>query len=276
VPDTAKIAIVAALERELHPLIQHWTVATKPHSGRNFRFFEKGQVVVVCGGIGAEPARRAAEAVIALYAPEVVYSAGFAGALDPAMKVADMLVPARVIDAGDASSVDTGAGQGILVTFGAVATPEQKVKLGKSFNAQAVDMEAAAVARAAAARGVRFAAVKVISDEVGFALPGTNRPASDRPARDKRTPNGFISPSGEFQIGQFARFIMIRPWTWAIALRLARNSKRAAVALSAWLAEKNHELLGLPANEVPGKELQENKMTEKEKQAGSLKISTRL
>jgi adenosylhomocysteine nucleosidase len=246
-------------------------VATKPHSGRNFRFFEKGQVVVVCGGIGAEPARRAAEAVIALYAPEVVYSAGFAGALDPAMKVADMLVPARVIDAGDASSVDTGAGQGILVTFGAVATPEQKVKLGKSFNAQAVDMEAAAVARAAAARGVRFAAVKVISDEVGFALPGTSRSVNDG-----RTPNGFISPSGEFQIGQFARFIMIRPWTWAVALRLARNSKRAAVALSAWLAEKNHELLGLPANEVPGKELQENKMTEKEKQAGSLKISTRL
>jgi adenosylhomocysteine nucleosidase len=239
-------------------------MVVKEYGGRTFRFFEKGQVVVVCGGIGAEPARRAAEAVIAIYEPEIVYSAGFAGALDPALKVADILFPARVIDAGDSSSVDTGTGQGILVTFGAVATPEQKVKLGKSFNAQAVDMEAAAVARAAAARGVRFAAVKAISDEVGFSLPGMNHPT------------GFIDSSGEFQTGRFARFIMIRPWTWAAALRLARNSNRAALALSAWLADKNRESLNSPADEVPENDLPENKMTEKDAEPGSLKISTRL
>lgn len=264
-----KIAIVAALERELQPLIRHWPLVVKEYGGRTFRFFEKGPVVVVCGGIGAEPARRAAEAVIAIYGAEIVYSAGFAGALDPALKVADILVPARVIDAGDSSSVDTGTGQGILVTFGAVATPEQKVKLAKSFNAQAVDMEAAAVARAAAARGVRFAAVKAISDEVGFSLPGMNHPGMNR-----RT--GFISPSGEFQTGRFARFMMIRPWTWAVALRLARNSKRAARALSGWLADKNRESLNSPADNAPENDLAENKMTEKEAQPGSLKISTRL
>lgn len=235
--DTTKLAIVAALVREVQPLVGDWRVVAKEHAGRAFRFFEKGQVVVVCGGIGAEPARRAAEAVIALYAPEVVYSAGFAGAFDPALKVADILVPARVIDASDASSVNTGTGQGILVTFGAVATPEQKVKLGKSFNAQAVDMEAAAVARAAAARGVRFAAVKAISDEVGFQLPGMNDRA------------GFISSSGEFLTVKFARFIAIRPWTWTAAIRLARNSKRAAHALSAWLAQTKNMLLNLPEND---------------------------
>jgi len=205
-------------------------VVEKQHAGRSFRFFEQGQLVAVCGGIGAEPARRAAEAVLALYAPELIYSAGFAGALDPALKVADILVPARVIDAGDSSSVETscagtGMGQGILVTFGAVATPEQKVKLGKSFQAQAVDMEASAVARAAAARGVRFAAVKVISDEASFQLPGMNQKA------------GFIGPSGEFLTARFALFIVIRPWTWLAAMRLARNSRRAAIALCAWIAE---------------------------------------
>jgi adenosylhomocysteine nucleosidase len=262
VPDTAKIAIVAALERELRPMIRHWPMVVKEHSGRSFRFFEKGQIIAVCGGIGAEAARRAAEAVIALYAPELVCSAGFAGALDSALKVGDILVPARVIDAGDASSVETGTGRGVLVTFGAVATPEQKVKLGKSFNAQAVEMEAAAVARAAAARGVRFAAVKAISDDVGFAIPGADRPASDRPGTDRRMQSGFIGPSGEFKTGQFARFILIRPWTWAATLRLSRNSKRAARALSAWLAEKNHELLNLPENEGRGSDLPESKMTE--------------
>ena len=241
----AKLAIVAALERELQPLVHNWPVVEKRHDGRSFRFFEKGRTVAVCGGIGAEPARRAAEAVIALYAPQLIYSAGFAGALDPTLKAADILVPARVVDAGDASSVDTGTGHGTLVTFGAVATPEQKVKLGKAFHAQAVDMEAAAVARAAAARGVRFAAVKAISDEAGFAVPGM-----DRPAVRGRALDGFISPSGEFLTGKFARFVMIRPWMWAAALRLARNSRRAARALCAWLDDANRGL-NLPENDLP-------------------------
>jgi hypothetical protein len=48
---------------------------------------------------------------------------------------------------------------------------------------------------------------------------------------------------------------MIRPWTWAAALRLARNSKRAANALSAWFAETNQEL-NSPENAVPGNDLQ--------------------
>jgi adenosylhomocysteine nucleosidase len=226
-----KLAIVAALEREIHALVRDWPAVVKEHAGRTFRFFESGDVVVICGGIGAEPARRAAEAVIALYAPEIIYSAGFAGALDPALKVADILVPARVIDAGDASAVETGTGRGTLVTFGAVATPNQKIRLAKSFSAQAVDMEAAAVARAAAARGVRFAAVKAISDEVSFELPGMH----SRPRGSSS--DGFIGASGEFLTARFTGFILLRPWTWGAALRLARNSKRAALALCSWLKE---------------------------------------
>jgi hypothetical protein len=71
---------------------------------------------------------------------------------------------------------------------------------------------------------------------------------------------GFISTTGEFQTGRFARFIMIRPWTWAAALRLARNSKRAARALSAWLAETHRELLNRQ-----GDGLSESKIQEREK-----------
>jgi hypothetical protein len=87
-------------------------------------------------------------------------------------------------------------------------------------------MEAAAVARAAAARGVRFAAVKVISDEVGLQIPGMGM--------DQQK---LVTPSGQFRTARFAGFIAIRPWTWPAALRLARNSRRAALALSAWLRE---------------------------------------
>ena len=73
-PAKRKTAVVAALEREVRPLIKNWQATAREHDGRHFRFFEKDNFVLVCGGIGAMPARRAAEAVIALFNPEVIYS----------------------------------------------------------------------------------------------------------------------------------------------------------------------------------------------------------
>ena len=90
-------------------------------------------------------------------------------------------------------------GEGVLVSFGSVASPEQKAKLRDSFGAQAVDMEAAAVARAAEVRGVEFAVVKVISDEFDFSFPSMER---------------FVDSNGQFLEGRFAWFAALRPWLW--------------------------------------------------------------
>lgn len=226
--DMPKVVIVAALEREVLPLVRHWHMTQTEHSGRSFRFFEKGEIVVVCGGIGAEAARRATEAAIARYAPRLVYSAGFAGALEPRLKIGDVIVPRRVVNAGDGGSVDTGTGEGVLVSFASVASPEQKAKLGASFGAQAVDMEAAAVAQAAEARGAHFAAVKAISDESDFALPPMDK---------------FVTPGGEFHTWKFALYVLIRPWTYNSVLRLARNSNRASRTLCNWLNKTNEGLM---------------------------------
>jgi adenosylhomocysteine nucleosidase len=226
--DMPKVAIVAALEREVLPLVRHWRTTEREHSGRSFRFFENGEIVLVCGGIGAEAARRATEAAIALYAPGLVYSVGFAGALEAGPKIGEIIVPRRVVNAGDGSSVDTGTGEGVLVSFSSVASPEQKAKLGDSFGAQAVDMEAAAVAQAAQARGLRFAAVKAISDEINFALP----------AMDK-----FITPGGKFRTWKFALFVLVRPWMYKSVLILARNSSRASHVLCNWLGQMNKKLM---------------------------------
>src|SRR6266568_4133193 len=98
-----KLAVVAAMEREVWPFVKDWPTCSKDYDGRTFKFFEKEGMVVVCGGMGAEAARRAAEAVIALYQPGLVISAGFAGALDPALQVGHTLNPRYVIDAGDGS-----------------------------------------------------------------------------------------------------------------------------------------------------------------------------
>lgn len=209
----SRVAIVAALQREVRPLVRQWRVSEKEYLGRRFRFFEKEDAVLVCGGIGAEAARRAAEAVIALYEPAVIYSAGFAGALDPKLKVGDVVQPKRVVNASDGSSVSLERGEGVLVSFGSVASPVQKANLRESFAAQAVDMEAAAVARAAEARGLEFAVMKVISDEFDFTFPALER---------------FVDSGGRFLEGRFAWFTAIRPWLWPGVARLARASRVAS------------------------------------------------
>lgn len=218
----SRLAIVAALEREVRPLIKHWRLTEKEHARRTFRFFENQEAVVICGGIGQEAARRAAEAIIVLYAPTVIYSVGYAGALDPDLNVGDLVKPARVIDASDGSSTNNPNGSGVLVSHSVAATSAQKIKLREAYGAQAVDMEAAAVARAAEARGLRFAAVKVISDELNFELPATDR---------------FVDTEGRFREARFAMFVAARPWLWSTVMRLARNSARATRVLCAELRQ---------------------------------------
>lgn len=226
--DMSRVAVVAALEREVRPLVKDWRWSEKENGDRSFRFFEKGELVVVCGGIGAEAARRATEAVIALYTPRLVYSAGFAGALTPTLKVADIVLPRRIVNAADGSSVVLDRGEGVLVSYGSVANSGQKGRLRDSFSAQVVDMEASAVARAAELRGVEFAVAKVISDEYDFSFPSMER---------------FVSSDGQFREGRFALFAAVRPWLWPRVARLVRNSGRASRALCDWLGKLEDQRL---------------------------------
>ena len=212
----SRIAIVAALEREVHPLIKDWHVSEREHEGRRFRFFEHEDAVLVCGGIGAEAARRAAEAIIVLYHPSLLYSVGYAGALEQDLNVGSVIRPSRVIDVRDGSSTKIASGQGVLASYGSVASPEQKRKLQESYGAQAVDMEAASVARAARARGIEFAVLKAISDEYDFDFPATDR---------------VVDSDGRFSEIRFALFTAPRPWLWPKVMRLARNSRRATQVL---------------------------------------------
>ena len=211
-----KIALVVAMEREAAPLVKLWRRVERSHSAREFRFFENRTTVLVAGGIGAEAARRATEAVISLYGPELIISAGFAGALDNTLAVGDVITPAWVINARDGVRVETGRGAGVLVTVASTASVEQKAKLAKAYSAQAVDMEAAAVALGAQARGVDFAALKAISDAASFELPPMDR---------------FVTLDGKFRTVPFAIFAALRPQLWSTVFGLARNSGLASRAL---------------------------------------------
>jgi len=215
-----KVAIVAALEREVSTLSRHCTRVEKEHQGRKFIFFEHDDLVLVCGGIGLEAARRAAEAVIALYHPSLLESVGFAGALDEALHIGNVFTPAVVVDARDGSRFHLEGGKGSLVTFMTVAGAEQKANLAHAYGATAVDMEAAAVAASARARGIQFGVIKVISDELHFELPEMER---------------FIDAQGQFKEASFVLFAIVRPWLWPRVAALAVNSRKAAKMLDGHL-----------------------------------------
>jgi adenosylhomocysteine nucleosidase len=222
----SRIAIVAALEREVASLIKDARRIQREHCGRNFTFFERRDTVIVCGGIGLEAARRAAEAAIALSHPEFLQSVGFAGALQSSLRVGDIFVPAVVLDARDGSHTEIADGNGILLTFMSVADADQKARLAQSYGSQAVDMEAAAVAAAARAHGIAFRAVKVISDEVNFEMPETTR---------------FVDSQGRFRTTRFVAYAALRPWLWPRIAVLARNGSKAAKSLAQYLNDPNRQ-----------------------------------
>ena len=225
-----RVVIIAALEREVPLLVKLWRRVEHEHEGQRFRFFEGPFAALVCGGIGPVFARRATEAAIALYQPVLVISAGFAGALVPELKAGDAIFPELVVDAQDGSCAKTivketkvgqmKAGQGVLVSFPSPADREQKARLAAAFDARAVDMEAAAIARGAETHGIPFLAAKTISDEMNLDLPPMNQ---------------FIGEDGGFDTLRFMIHVAPRIWLWPRVLRLARNSHLAARNLSLWL-----------------------------------------
>jgi len=226
-----KIAIVAALEREVLPLVKNWQTTVVQHEGRAFTFHESNYAVVVCGGIGPEAARRAAEAAVVKYSPEVIISAGIAGALVPELRVGETIFPALIIDAQDGSRHETAIktapvantpfGRTTVVSYPQIAGVAQKQQLTKSYGAQAVDMESAAVARAAMTHNLRFVAIKSISDEYDFEMPEMSQ---------------FVR-NGQFQEKRFALHVALRPWLWLPVVHVARNTKLASENLCAWLRE---------------------------------------
>ena len=81
------VAIIAALEREVRPLVRGWPRRQIVSGDVTFPAFTSNRVLVVCSGIGARLARQAAVAVFDSERPRIIISAGLAGALDSQLKV---------------------------------------------------------------------------------------------------------------------------------------------------------------------------------------------
>ena len=234
----SKIAIIAAMEREIAPLVRGWQRTAIPSGDRKFAVFQRDGVLAVVSGIGCKNAELAARAVVAQYQPAILVSAGLAGALIRSLKVGSVFIPNVVVDAADGAEYRCAADAnhvsgGVLVSSGEIAGAEAKEQLVNRFHGLVVDMEAAGIAKVAQQEQIGFRCVKAISDEANFSMPPIGQ---------------FLTAAGEFQNGKFALWAALRPWQWARIVALARNSKRATESLCNWL--RKHLASGLPPKEV--------------------------
>ncbi len=228
----SRLIFIAALHREIAAFTAGWKTDSNVLR-RGIHLCWNDQAVVACAGMGARRAALAVEAALALGEATALISVGWAGACDPSLGIGEIVRADTVIDARTGErffsphSAANESGQGTLVTVAAPAGIVEKQRLRASYNAVAVDMEAATVARMARIRDVPFYAIKAISDDADFELPEMQR---------------FTSATGQFREAAFALHLALRPRLWRPVMTMARGSKLAAerlhIAMRAFLESK--------------------------------------
>jgi len=146
--------------------------------------FQGQRAVLIRSGPGRPNAVHATEVLIDGHRPQLVVSAGFAGALCPQLKRNDILLADRVIDSnGNPLAVELpapwssqlsqpGVYRGTLLTNdGVVRLPRERQQLFERWGAMAVEMESFAVAQVCRQRGTPFVSVRVVNDTFDETLP---------------------------------------------------------------------------------------------------------
>jgi nucleoside phosphorylase len=208
-----RVAILAALSREILPLVRDWPTRLQSR-GDGSMLAECDRAVAVCAGMGRDRAAYAFELAASTGPLSSVVSVGFAGGLRPEITKGSIHWPTMVIDAATGEQYAcTGEGSGTLVTVDRVLDRDSKRHIALRWNADLADMEAAAVAERARVRGLPFRTLRAVSDGADDRLPDLN---------------AFTGKRGQFRQGAFAAYLITHPLWMPAAVRLGRNSGRAA------------------------------------------------
>lgn len=197
-----------------------WACAGE-HQGR--------RLVLVAGGEGRVLASAAFREAAARSRPDAVVSTGFCGALDPALRVAEVFVARAIQGAGGCypavePRVSRPVRSGVLTSADRVVRSAQEKYALRARGADAVDMEAAGVAEAAGELGIPLYCIRAVIDLAGESL------AIDFNAA--RRPDGRISMA-HVVAAAFRRPVALLP---ELAM-LARRSRLAASALGEFIAD---------------------------------------
>jgi hypothetical protein len=172
---------------------------------REATLIARAGVSVVVGGGDAGRLERALEAQAG--SATAIISSGVAGALDPALRVGDVVVDGDV----ELISALHSRTSGRVIGRDAMApSPVDKRALRDMSGAVAVDMESHVAERVARRHGLRFAAIRVISDTADEALP----PAAQVGMR----------PDGGVALGAILASLARHPGQLPALIRTGRNA----------------------------------------------------
>jgi adenosylhomocysteine nucleosidase len=173
------------------------------------------EIRVTHTGVGSASAAAKIAKLLSGDRPRVVISSGYAGGLDPQLKISDLLLATNFSAPGLVALCRASAGDRRIPVFGwltsqsaAVESVADKAALAGETGAHAVDMETEAIAAACNAAGVPLLSVRAISDPASQPLPVPFEHWFDL-ARQRSRPLGLIrylarNPS---RIAPFARFV---------------------------------------------------------------------
>jgi nucleoside phosphorylase len=228
----ARVAIIAAMFREVHPLVRDMQ-PLKYLPDKRVQLYQNKTAVVAYAGMGRERAMLACRAALATGEIGALVSAGWAGGLNAGAISGQVVQPATVIDAFSGKRYDASGGSGVLVTVQLVAGLEEKRRLGELFHGDYVDMEASAVAECAREAHLPFHCFKAISDAHDARLPDMNQ----------------FNRNGQFSAWRFIAHIGVRPQLWGVVADMSRASLDSRDALckrlGLWMGETRQSALGI-------------------------------
>jgi adenosylhomocysteine nucleosidase len=157
----------------------------------------------VSNGAGPGRAAAAVDSALASFHPDAIVSMGFCGALDPALRIADIVVGTTIFADGRAFAAESPVTApphhlGPICSLAHVANTAREKSALRTTGAIAVEMEAAGVAQRAQNLGVPFFCIKSVTDLAGETM------ANDF--------NAVLRSDGRFDTMKILASSLRRPW----------------------------------------------------------------
>ena len=248
------IAVLCAIRQETSPLVACMNVSKK-FSIDDIPFYQgdlNGQpLTLVQGGIGRENTIKAASCLLESTKVDLLISAGVAGGIRHGLNVGDLVVAERVgytrqndLDGEElqlesdfvckeeivqlarrcSNDLESKLHFGNLLTVDKVISQAStKRRIGEQDSFLAVEMESAAVGEVACEKGVEFAAIRSISDDIEDDL--------------HLDYDNIISDEGKVKVTSIALGVLKNPQSLALLSRLNKQTKRAAKSLANFMTK---------------------------------------
>ncbi len=248
------IAVLCAIRQEINPLVACMNISKKFEIDK-IPFYQGNMnghpLTLVQGGIGRENAIKAASCLLESTNVDLLISAGVAGGIRHGLNVGDVVVAERVgytrqedfdeeklqLEADFACKEEIVElarefkhDPELKLHFGNLLTVDKvisqsstKRRIGVQNSFLAVEMESAAVAEVAYKKGVEFAAIRSISDDIDDDL--------------HLDYDNMISDEGKVKVTGIALNVLRNPQTLALLSRLNKQTKRAAKRLAYFMTK---------------------------------------